>query len=53
MRIVRTAVASDLDALQALYLHLNPERPELSRGRIATSSWQRPVAIWSPAACWG
>jgi GNAT superfamily N-acetyltransferase len=30
MRIVRTAVASDLDALQALYLHLNPERPELS-----------------------
>ncbi|WP_421994984.1 GNAT family N-acetyltransferase [Roseococcus sp.] len=30
MRIVRAAVASDLDALQALYLHLNPERPELS-----------------------
>lgn len=30
MRIVRAAVASDLDALQELYLHLNPLRPELS-----------------------
>ncbi|MBS7810661.1 GNAT family N-acetyltransferase [Roseococcus pinisoli] len=29
MRRVRTAVASDLGALQALYLHLNPARPDL------------------------
>jgi GNAT superfamily N-acetyltransferase len=46
MHIVRTAVASDLDALQALYLHLNPERPELSpatASRVFGEILARPV----------
>lgn len=30
MRVIRTAAAGDLGALEALYLHLNPARPALA-----------------------
>ncbi|MHA1523783.1 MAG: GNAT family N-acetyltransferase [Alphaproteobacteria bacterium] len=31
MREIRTAIVSDIDAVAALYLHLNPGRPEIDR----------------------